>query len=141
MNYIYIIMTISNNNNTDNVYTLLNINELYNTHYNINRVYHFNYNKNNNHKFNNFNESIFDKTTHHSIFNVKSYSVHNNNLILESTTKQKYTFAFHTIPNNYVFNILVSPLDGKTLIIYAMYNAKKNLNYNNLIKIYKDNSS
>ena len=112
-------MAISlNNNNTDNVYRLLNINELYNTHYNINRVYHFKYNKHNYNKCGNFIESIFDKTTHHSIFNVISYSVHNNNLLLESHTKQKYTFAYHTIPNNYVFNIITSPLDGKTLIIY-----------------------
>ncbi len=106
----------------ESIYTLQDISELYNNHYNINKVYHFQYKSEDiaKEKFGNFQSSILDKDTHHSIYNVLSHKVINNQLILESDNKQvgKNTIAYNKIHDQYRFDIITSPIDGKTLIIY-----------------------
>ncbi len=108
----------------ENITTLQNISELYNQHYDINKLYHFQYKTQeaSDNMFGNFQLSILNKDTHHTIYNVLSYKVTENktNLILESGIPNigTHTIAYNTIPNNFRFDIITSPTDGKTLVIY-----------------------
>lgn len=121
-----------NNFDTSNTYTLKSIDELYNTHSDINRVYHFQYKSEEAAKnFANLTGSFLDKESHHTIHDVESSYVSENktNLIMETNNSKigTHVIAYNHIPKDYQFDIISSPLDGKTLVIYD--NAfKKNAN-------------
>ncbi len=113
-----------------NTHTLQSISELYNTHYDIKRVYHFQYKSDESAvNFGNLAQSLLDKTSHHTIYDVESCYVCENkkNLILSPTknTSGTHTIAYSLIPNNYRFDIISSPLDGKTLVIYDKHIKKQ----------------
>ncbi len=105
------------------IYTLENIEELYTVYYDINHYYHFQYKTlESAENFGDLAKSILDKSCHHTINDIDSYQVLNNktNLILESKDSKNgnYVIAYTRIPENYRFDIIISPQDGKTLVIY-----------------------
>ncbi len=116
-------------------HTLQSIDELYNTHFNINRVYHFQYKTEESAaNFGNLSQSLMDKNSHHTIYDVESCYVSENkrNLILKSAKKiSTHTIAYSLITNDYRFDIISSPLDGKTLVIYDKNIKKPGLDYSN----------
>lgn len=116
-------------------HTLQSIDELYNTHFNINRVYHFQYKTEESAaNFGNLAQSLMNKNSHHTIYDVESCYVSENkrNLILKSAKKiSTHTIAYSLITNDYRFDIISSPLDGKTLVIYDKNIKKPGLDYSN----------
>ncbi len=129
-------MAILFNFDESNTYTLQSIDELYNTHFNINRVYHFQYKTEESAvNFGNLAQSLLDKTSHHTIYEVESCYVTENkkNLILKSAKNISgtCTIAYSLIPNDYRFDIISSPLDGKTLVIYDKNIKKPGMDYIN----------
>ncbi len=120
------------NFDTSNTYTLKSIDELYNAHSDINRVYHFQYKSEKSaENFANLTGSFLDKESHHTIHDVESSYVSENkaNLIMKTNNTKvgSHVIAYNHIPEDYRFDIISSPLDGKTLVIYD--NAfKKNAN-------------
>jgi len=103
--------------------TLKTIDELYDTNLEIKRVYHFQYKTEE--TANNFGkllESIADESSHHTIYDVVSYKISDNmkNLIIKTTNPKvgEHVIAYTLIPPNYRFDIVTTPLDGRTLVIY-----------------------
>ena len=122
-------MAILFNFDESNTYTLQSISELYNTHFDIKRIYHFQYKTEESAvNFGNFSQSLLDKSTHHTIHDVVSYHVTGDkcNLILKSSNDKigDHVIAYSLIPDNYRFDIISSPLDGKTLVIYNKHTKK-----------------
>ncbi len=116
-------MAILFNFDESNTHTLKFIDELYNTHNDIKRVYHFQYMSDESaSNLGNLAQSPMDKSSHHTIYDVESCYVtpDKKNLILTPTKKTfgTHTIAYSLIPDNYRFDIISSPLDGKTLVIY-----------------------
>ncbi len=129
-------MAILFNFDESNTYTLQSISELYNTHNDIKRVYHFQYMSDESAaNFGNLSQSLLDKTSHHTIYDVESCYVTEDkkNLILNPTKKTvgTHTIAYSLIPNNYRFDIISSTLDGKTLVIYDKNIKKKGFDDDN----------
>lgn len=130
-------MAVLLNFDESNTHTLQSIDELYNTHYNIRRVYHFQYKSDESAvNFGNLAQSLLDKTSHHTIYDVESCYVTEDkkNLILTPTknTAGTHTIAYSLIPDNYRFDIISSLLDGKTLVIYDKH--IKSVDTTNVVK-------
>jgi len=110
------------NLDTNNSYTLQSIDELYTTYHDIKHVYHFQYKSEESAcNFGDFSKSILDQSSHHSIFDAESCQATSSKTLVMKTKNKKigdYVMAYSTIPKNYRFDIICSPLDGNTLIIY-----------------------
>jgi hypothetical protein len=133
-------MTILFNFDKSNTHTLQSIEELYTTHFDINRLYHFQYKTEESAtNFGDLSLSFLDKSTHHTILNVESSSVSENkkNLFIKPNKTETLVIAYTYIPKNYQFDIISSPLDGKTLVIYDKHIKKSNSNTekSNIIQI------
>ncbi len=67
--------------------------------------------------------------THHIIYNCICCTLSENkkNLIIKPEPESnviQHTIAYHKISENYRFDIITSPLDGKTLVIYDILKEK-----------------